>query len=287
MRFSVIIPTCNRPDLLSRCLESIISSKDFVNSASEIIISDDGSATDAKSIVETYSGKFNIVYIRGPQKGPAANRNNGASIATADWLVFIDDDCVPSSTLLYEYNQAITLKYGEFVFEGAIHPWGEKKRLDQEAPINVLGNRLWSCNFCIHRDFFLKIGGFNELFPYACMEDVDFYYRVKEICPPFFVQNAIVYHPWRQVVNVFSKWEKALISHKLFIQTNKSGAEAFKLRAFMSSMIVGFFKHTIPDIIRYRGRGIMMVLAFYYFEFRLFFFLLRRSIFYEDSRIQR
>ena len=84
---SVVIPTCERPQLIAKCLANLTG-------ADEIIVSDD-SRTDRtwKLIRDQFPG---VKWVRGPQRGPAANRNFGASQASGDWVAFVDDDCIPS-----------------------------------------------------------------------------------------------------------------------------------------------------------------------------------------------
>ncbi len=69
---------------------------------------------------------------------------------------------------------------------------------DEEAPVNITGNNFWSCNICVKKDRFLRIGGFDEKFPYPYMEDVDLHVRLKEDNnETMFVEDASVEHPWR------------------------------------------------------------------------------------------
>ncbi len=68
---------------------------------------------------------------------------------------------------------------------------------DNCDPINIKGGKFWSCNIAIKKNIFLEIKGFDENFPYAAMEDVDFYLRVKSKSEVFFIRNAFVIHPWR------------------------------------------------------------------------------------------
>lgn len=214
---SVIIPTCNRNNLLAICLNSLdpsvqnISSDDY-----EVIVTDDSHDYIAKDLLQEHYQWAR--WVPGPQRGPAANRNNGAKKAAGEWLIFIDDDCVPKENWLASYQQAISSKEC-FVFEGATNADRPKRRFDEEAPINLTGNKLWSCNFAIKKDFFLQIGGFDELFSYAAMEDIDFYHRVLNHAGITFIPEALAIHPWRRV-KPFANFKKHLRSHKYFAKKN-------------------------------------------------------------------
>src|SRR5690348_16192010 len=99
---SVIIPACNRNELLSKCLAKLHPSvQSLPAELYEMIVTDDSKDNVSKEFIhQNYSW---IKWVQGPKKGPAANRNNGAAHAKNDWLVFIDDDCTPDKNLLAGY----------------------------------------------------------------------------------------------------------------------------------------------------------------------------------------
>lgn len=208
--FSVIVPTCHRNDDLERCLERLQianpdesrpdSGTDFITAKEgfqyEVIVTDDGTQSTAETLI---AQKFQWVkWVRGPHRGPAANRNHGASQARGDWLVFIDDDCIPGTRWLEAYASATATFLECVVFEGRTVPIGLKTRADQECPINLEGGHLWSCNFLIKRQLFFELGGFDERFPLASLEDIDFQKRLNEAGQAVkFVCGAQAEHPWR------------------------------------------------------------------------------------------
>jgi GT2 family glycosyltransferase len=74
------------------------------------------------------------------------------------------------------------------------------------APVNETGGWLWSCNMMFHRDVFQRIGGFDESFPSAHMEDVDLRERLRAAEIAFrFVPGAQIQHPARR-----SDWRESL-----------------------------------------------------------------------------
>ncbi len=149
----------------------------------------------------------------GPRKGPAANRNNGVKYATGEWLAFTDDDCLPSADWLEAYLSAIPL--GHLVYEGKTTCLEGLKSPLYEAPINLTGGSLWSCNLFIDRALFLRIKGFDEQFAFW-MEDADFRTRLQKSNIPYcFVSGAAVNHPPRRRGNgqrISAGWE-AHIQH--------------------------------------------------------------------------
>src|SRR5262249_26905862 len=136
---------------------------------------------------------------KGPCRGPAANRNSGVQASTGRWIFFLDDDCIPDPMWLRAYFDAIARSPECRVFEGKTVADRERRRMDDESPLNTHGGYLWSCNMAIDREVFARFGGFCESFPYAAMEDVDLRLRLEADRERFeFVDGAEVCHPYRQ-----------------------------------------------------------------------------------------
>ncbi len=137
-------------------------------------------------------------WVAGPRRGPAANRNAGASVAAGEFLVFIDDDCLPEADLLAGYSAA--LRDDVAVYEGRISCNAGIPSPRQTAPENLTGGTLWSCNFAMRREAFADVGGFDDRFPLAHMEDVDMRDRILATgITIVFVPQASVDHPPRRL----------------------------------------------------------------------------------------
>jgi GT2 family glycosyltransferase len=206
---SVIIPTCHRNQDLTRCLRALVgdqrslsvrpaapslpvtSHPDFYY---EVVVTDDGRISTAEVMLQT---TFPFVrWVRGPRRGPAANRNYGAIHAKGNWLLFLDDDCIPNPGWLGAY--ALACSGTNSILEGKTTCIGKKSRADEGCPINETGGLLWSCNFAIRRDVFFEAGGFDELYPAASMEDLDFAVRLRRAGHRIqFVPGALIAHPWK------------------------------------------------------------------------------------------
>jgi glycosyltransferase involved in cell wall biosynthesis len=214
---SIIIPTCNRPEDLAKCLEQLAIgiSLTTLSSAFEIIVSDDGRKKPAKELCET---QFPWVRWKlGPAKGPGANRNHGASVAVNPWLLFIDDDCTPAHNLLQAYLKVIkTLNKNDWVvIEGPTIRTEEPPSLLWEAPHNPEGKANISANFAITAYSFNAAGRFDERYRRAAFEDTEFFSRFRCMEGKFiFVKDATVYHPLRPIPSSRSlaeRWEGKLI----------------------------------------------------------------------------
>jgi glycosyltransferase involved in cell wall biosynthesis len=90
--FSVIIPTRNRPAQLKYCLESMASLSD-VKGGFEVIVVDDAGTVALDDICAQFADRLTLLLIRQDAGGPGAARNQGASTARGEYLVFTADDC--------------------------------------------------------------------------------------------------------------------------------------------------------------------------------------------------
>lgn len=86
--FSVIIPVYNRAELLKRTITSVLRQElvDF-----EVLVIDDGSSDDIKSVVDGFSDP-RIRYHRQINRGASAARNAGIDLARGDYVAFLDSD---------------------------------------------------------------------------------------------------------------------------------------------------------------------------------------------------
>lgn len=196
--FSVVIPTRHRPELLARCLECLAAGRQAMPPDDyEVIVTDDGSDSATKTLI---TERFTAVrWTQGLRRGPAANRNHGAALARGEWLAFIDDDCVPDTGWLAGFADAIS-REDAVVLEGRTTSDLTAMGPFMTAPINETGGKLWSCNFALRAETFRRLGGFDEDFPAAHLEDVDFHRRVeREGLAVHFVSAAMVTHPPRRI----------------------------------------------------------------------------------------
>ena len=263
---SVLVPTCARIDLLERCLSSILREiAEFDEGDVEIIVSNDGDPNDLVLVQKRFSG---AIFLRGPQQGPARNRNHAARAAKGDWLVFIDDDCIASPGWLSAYSARFS---GADVLEGKTIADRKRIRFDEESPVNERGGFLWSCNFAIRRELFEEMGGFDEDYPFAAMEDVDLRLRLEARKAKFqFVETAVVLHPYRRVSGM-KMTRRRLDSHFIFWEKHKSEQPSNHGYFFFFLAARSFLKVTLPGIFRYRGRGLVWRLShdLVYFQYAL------------------
>jgi len=109
MYFSIIIPVYNRPDEIKELLESLVTA-DY-NKEYEIVIIEDGSSLLCKQEVEKYKDKLNVAYYFKENSGPGDSRNFGMKIATGDYYILFDSDCIIPKQFLSEVEKELKSNY--------------------------------------------------------------------------------------------------------------------------------------------------------------------------------
>jgi GT2 family glycosyltransferase len=244
---SVIIPTCHRNDLLAQCLLCIQASqpKELLNDI-EVIVTDDGKQMNAKEMIKkTYPGVF---WSEGPHQGPAANRNSGARQAKGQWLVLVDDDCLPEPGWLGAIAASAQTNAFDVIEGKTIAP----DRADNPFKYyveNLTGGSFWSCNLAIRRDVFESLGGFDQDFLEAGGEDMELAYRIQSAkLRTIFLTEAVVIHPARKVTFQSLLWRTILIRWTLLYQL-KTG-QGLPLSAPRVQVIVSLVVHSCLNLLR-------------------------------------
>jgi GT2 family glycosyltransferase len=195
---SVVIPTRDRNETLARCLDRLAAgAQTLPHDQYEVIVSDDSAQSAARELVlERYPWAR---WVAGPRRGPAANRNSGARAARGEWLAFTDDDCLPETGWLAAFVAAFNPDEKALeVLEGRTTCRAGLRSPRQTAPLNLSGGVLWSCNFALRRAAFDHVGGFDERYPFAHMEDADLRARLQKAgFMIHFVPEAEIDHPPR------------------------------------------------------------------------------------------
>lgn len=277
INFSVIVPTFQRNKLLAQCLNRLSNENQGITDQYEVIVSDDSLLDVAKEMVET---EFPWVkWIKGPGKGPAANRNSAVNYALGEWLIFTDDDCLPDSSWLNAYKTAIINYPENQVFEGRTYSDRPKKAFNEISPVNESGGIMPSCNFMIQKKLFLQIKGFDENFKFY-FEDMDLYYRIKKTANyPVFVKKASVCHPWRKANSLqFWKNRKFYVdSYWLFITKDEKLLKSHSALFFLKQFVKDLIFDTLLNCYKYRSTGIIYNLAHRVVHLELFLKRIRFS----------
>lgn len=195
---SVVIPTYQRPDLLSRCLRALLASEPGL--AAEIIVVDDGRSIEVRAMVDALARKHDGVRYLCPPKGrrgPAAARNAGWRAARGEIIAFTDDDTVPTPNWLNAGRAAmapgVAAASGHVVVPLPPHPTDAERET-----AGLEGAEFVTANCFVRRDALHRVGGFDERYTRAWREDSDLYFTLLErgervVAAP----KAVVIHPAR------------------------------------------------------------------------------------------
>lgn len=253
LKFSIVIPTCRREDLLARCLESLQPGAQTGESETyEVIVTDDGRGKTAEAMMRE---KFPWAqWVQGPARGPAANRNNGANRATGEWICFIDDDCIASKEWLSAIRNA-SLDESLDLIEGQTTIPDKTDTPFEHAVSNHTGGVYWSCNLAIRRERLTSLGGFDEDFLEAASEDMEFAHRFHahhfRSC---FLPEALVYHPVRPM-NWAGVWKRVFMIRWSALYRYKVD-EGLRLSDPVGKNFMRALKDTVLDHLRIAWRDI-------------------------------
>lgn len=204
MRFSIVIPTRNRPVHLDRCL-SAIALLNYPRTGFEVLIVDDGSDPPPDDIVARHASVLPLRYCHHDGKGPAGARNRGLREARGDYVVFTDDDCGPQVEWLDAFDRAFRETPGAGLGGSIVGaPGNGIYGAVSQLLITFLytyaeatGRLRFFCtnNIAFPRQALLdRTGGFDEAFPLAAAEDRDLCARWLLRGELRFVRAAVVQH---------------------------------------------------------------------------------------------
>ena len=202
---SIVIPTYNRARYLARVLASL-EQQDTAAGAFEVVVTDDGSTDDTATVLAgTFS--YPLVSLTQRNAGPAAARNAAIGRASAELIIFVDDDVIPAPDLVRRHIEAQSDSPGVVIGrmlmpDGVRQPaWAEwegrtvNRQYDQMiAGIFVPTPRqFYTANASVRREDLIRAGLFDVEFRRA--EDVELAYRLGDLGLPFrFVPEAVVTH---------------------------------------------------------------------------------------------
>jgi GT2 family glycosyltransferase len=227
---SVILPTCNRTELLERCLLSILASN-YPASQYEIIVADNAPQNRATyELITRMSGTTpQLRYIAAEIAGSGYARECGLKAAKGEIVVFADDDVVVDQHWLPEIVKAFSVgakvacvtgliipmeletpaqtlleQYGGYAkgFEQCLYDMGANKPTNPLFPFSA-GMFGSGANMAFKREILNQLGGFDPSLgagvPSSGGEDIDTFFRaIIKGYTLVYVPSAIVHHPHRR-----------------------------------------------------------------------------------------
>ena len=189
---SVIIPNYNHGQYIAECISSVIAQ---TYRAIEIIIIDNYSKDNSAQVVNEIINKNSSVTIKFLQfdnKGIiAASRNFGVKNATGNYLAFLDsDDVWDPSKLECQVDKLQNSRYSAIATR--FKPIGEEAYCyDHLAHMNkkgdiivsyadiLISNPIVTSSVLMRKEYFLKLGGFDESPDYRFIEDWELWLRLS------------------------------------------------------------------------------------------------------------
>ena len=182
--FSVVIPTYNRADILSRSIDSVLSQtcQNF-----ELIIIDNGSTDGTEQwLSDNYQDDKIVYHYQEGSGSPASPRNVGIFLSKGQWVCFLDSDDAWSENKLQNVFDTINnnidvdvICHNENIYYettdsvGKVMKYGPSSN-NMYKEMLILGNRLSTSATSVRNEFLrgnsLK---FNESDDFATVEDYD------------------------------------------------------------------------------------------------------------------
>lgn len=183
-KVSVIIPTYNRANLIRETINSVLN-QTYQNF--EILIIDDGSTDNTKTVVQSFKDS-RIKYILQKHCGlPAKARNKGLNVAKGEFIAFLDSDDIwlpqklGKQIDIIEKNPDILLVSTNGITFPSKYPFKffsikENKRISFRLLLK--GNFVKNSSVLMKKSVIDAIGLLDENFQLKAMEDYDYWLRL-------------------------------------------------------------------------------------------------------------
>jgi glycosyltransferase involved in cell wall biosynthesis len=214
MKFTVVITTYNRLNLLKRAIDSAFNQ----TIPCEVVVVDDCSLDDTQEYVmqlretKAKQGDNRLIYHRNPEnKGHAATVNVGVELSSGEWIKFLDDDDYLADNCLEQIAIAVSL-HPQAVITSCIAAQVDENQVElnytpklgackafyvPQADIHY-GMLLELLPFgtpvqvACRRDVFLKTGGWDSKLDANC-DDIDSWIRIAQHGDALFLNQCLAY----------------------------------------------------------------------------------------------
>jgi glycosyltransferase involved in cell wall biosynthesis len=174
----VVVPTIGRRSL-NRLLAALAAQQVPVR---QVVVVDDRRVRDRPLQVPA-SLRPRAVVLASGGRGPAAARNVGWRASEFPWIVFLDDDVVPSPTWSLQLGEDLAVAEDVGATQARIavpRPRG-RRPTDRERNVTLLESADWiTADMAVRRHALADVAGFDERFRRAYREDSDFALRLQE-----------------------------------------------------------------------------------------------------------
>ncbi|MCL4440143.1 MAG: mycofactocin biosynthesis glycosyltransferase MftF [Firmicutes bacterium] len=211
---SIIIPTYNRPQMLDKCIESLIA-LDYPREKYEIIVVDDASPVPVD--LGRYSRSVRLIRLA-RNGGPGAARNEAVRQAKGEIIAFLDDDCLAEKNWLrslapcFQYTD-VAAAGGRVESAGLIRPLEKYEQV--QSPL-LMGNTLRkvrkgssvsylpTCNLLVRKRSVLAAGAFDPLMR-VFLRSIVCWQILEKGEHIYYVPEGLVFHHHRSTLSPFLK----------------------------------------------------------------------------------
>lgn len=167
-RVSVVVPAFNQGDYIAEAIDSALGQ---TIPPFEVIVVDDGSTDQTAEVCASYGDR--ISYVHQPNAGAGAARNRGLSMATGDFIAFLDsDDIWPADRL--------ALQLEAFAADPQLeHAFGQQQRFDTTGPLSPPVPGILAGTYMGRADAVRRLGPFDTTL--RAGEFIDWYARAAEL----------------------------------------------------------------------------------------------------------
>lgn len=224
---SVIIPTYNRAHLIKRSAQSVLNQ---TYSNLELIIVDDGSTDNTEEVVKSIDDN-RVIYIKQPNQGACAARNNGIDHARGEFIAFQDSDDVWHYDKLEKQIKCLKETGADMCFCSL-------NKIENGKSVGLIGNHfergfqrpsvllsnVGTQTLCGKSNIF-KTEKFDSKMPR--LQDLELLWRIQKKFSTFYINESLVdyYLQEDSITNNFEKIEKACViimeKHKDFVNNQK------------------------------------------------------------------
>lgn len=158
MKTSLIVTTYNWKEALEAVLKSVLRQSELPD---EVIIADDGSREDTKTLIEQFQTKFPVPLIHSWQEDNgfqlSMSRNRAIAMAQGEYIIMIDGDIVLSSSFIASHKKAA--KVGWFVQGGRVltNESASKAIMEHDAIPSIFSSGLKNRKNCISHPLISKL----------------------------------------------------------------------------------------------------------------------------------
>lgn len=141
----IIIPAYNCTKTLGVALDSLVAQ---TNKNFTVLIVDDCSSQDIYSIIEQYSDKLNIRYVRNEQNvGCGMTRQRGMDETTADYIAFLDSDDRLLPEAIDIWTREIQVNRPDVIYSPHMRMRGDKLSHHTPTPLHMCHGKVYNVEF--------------------------------------------------------------------------------------------------------------------------------------------